>query len=280
MLELWHEWNSVHSYKVRVVLAEKGLAWKDHRVELLKLEQLDPAYLQLNPNATVPTLVHDGRPVYESSIICEYLDEAFPKPALMPSAPYGRAEARRWLKYHDEVAHAALRKVSLQLMFKPALKAFPPVEMEARLRNHPNPERARGFRESATSPVDYGVVGESIAQCVKIATRIDGALATWVDGALVERPWLGGESFGMADVAMAPFAERIDNLEMRFVWSPFPLVAAWADRTLARPSVRASLAPAPYRLPAPSGEARAKVMEIAATISAASVRAGRSSSPG
>ena len=272
MLELWHEWNSVHSCKVRVVLAEKGLAWKDKRVELLKLEQLDPEYLKLNPNATVPTLLHDGRAVYESSIICEYLDEAFPKPALMPADPHGRAEARRWLKYHDEVAHAALRKVSLQLLFKPALKAFPPAGMEARLRNHPNPERARGFRESAISPVDYGVVGESIAQCVKIAVRIDGALA--------QNPWLGGESFGMADVAMAPFAERIDNLDMRFVWAPFPRVAAWADRTLARASVRASLAPPPYRLPAPSGEARAKVDEIAAAISGASGRAGRSSSAG
>ena len=269
MLELWHEWNSVHSCKVRVVLAEKGLAWEDKRVELLRLEQLDPAYLKLNPNATVPTLVHDGRAVYESSIICEYLDEAFPGPALMPSTPLDRAEARRWLKYHDEVAHAALRKVSLQVLFKPVLQASPPAGMEARLRNHPNPERARGFRDSATSPVDYGVVGESIGQCVKIAARIGAALG--------DRPWLGGAGFGMADVAMAPFAERIDNLDMRFVWAAHPRAGAWAERVLSRPSVRASMAPAPYRLPAPSGEARQKILEIAATC-AASGLAGRSSS--
>jgi len=255
MLELWHEWNSVHSFKVRNVLGEKGLQWKDNRVELLKLEQLSPEYLKLNPNATVPTLVHDGRAVYESSIICEYLDEAFPQPALMPPDPPGRAEARRWLKYHDDVAHAALRKVSLQVMFKPALQAFPPAEMEARLRNHPNPERARGFRESATSPIDYGAVGESIAQCGRIAARIDGALGN--------RPWLGGDAFGMADVAMAPFAERIDNLDMRFVWRSHSRAAAWANRTLSRASVTASMAPVPYRLPAPTGEAREKVLALA-----------------
>jgi len=255
VIELWHEWNSVHSFKVRVVLAEKGLEWQDRRVELLKLEQLDPAYLALNPAATVPTLVHDGRPVYESSIICEYLEETFPQPALMPPDPHGRAVARRWLRYHDDVAHAALRKVSLQLLFKPALQAFPPAEMERRLRSHPNSERARGFRESATSPDDYGVVGESIAQCLRIAAHIDGALG--------DRPWLGGDVFGMSDVAMAPFAERIDNLDMGFIWAAHPRAADWADRTLSRASVQGSMAPAPYRLPAPSGEARDRMLALA-----------------
>ena len=60
MLELWHEWNSVQSFKVRVVLAEKDLAWTEHRIELLKFDHLQPQYLSLNPNGVVPTLVHDG----------------------------------------------------------------------------------------------------------------------------------------------------------------------------------------------------------------------------
>lgn len=242
MLELWHEWNSVHSFKVRNVLAEKQLEWTEHRVELLKLEQLRPEYLKLNPNAVVPTLVHDGRPVYESSIICEYLDEVFPRQPLMPKDPHARAEARRWFRYHDEVAHPALRKVSLQLMFKPVL-AKAPLD-EDTLRRHPNPERARGLRESATAPVDPVAVEEAIGQCRRIAQRIDGALG--------QLPWLAGERFGMADVAMAPYAERVDNLGMGFVWKEQPRAAAWVERILARPSVRASMAPAPYRLPAPA----------------------------
>jgi hypothetical protein len=49
MLELWHEWNSVQSFKVRVVLAEKDLAWTEHRIELLKFDHLQPQYLSLNP---------------------------------------------------------------------------------------------------------------------------------------------------------------------------------------------------------------------------------------
>jgi len=249
MLELWHEWNSVHSFKVRNVLSEKQLEWKAHLVELLKLEQLRPEYLKLNPNAVVPTLVHDGRPVYESSIICEYLDEAFPQQPLMPRDTRARADARRWLRYHDDVVHAALRKVSLQLMFKPVLAKSPPDENALRL--HPDPERARGLRESASAPVDYAAVDEAIRQCRRIAERIDGALG--------QRAWLAGEGFGMADVAMAPFAERIDNLSMGFVWKNLMRAAAWADRILAKPSVRASMAPALYRLPAPGGETTEKI---------------------
>src|SRR5436305_10115536 len=115
MLELWHEWNSVQSFKVRVVLTEKGLPWTEHRVELLKFEHLQPDYLALNPNGVVPTLVHDDRLVLESSVICQYLDEVSPAPPLMSADPFARAKARMWLKFFDDVGHPALRQASFEL---------------------------------------------------------------------------------------------------------------------------------------------------------------------
>ena len=57
MIELWHEWNSVQSFKVRVVLAEKDLQWTARRVDLLKFEQLQSDYLHLNPNGVVSVLM-------------------------------------------------------------------------------------------------------------------------------------------------------------------------------------------------------------------------------
>jgi glutathione S-transferase len=153
------------------------------------------------------------------------------------------------------VAHAALRKASLQLMFKPAFSRIPPAELAERLRTHPNPERVRGFQASAATEIDFGAVREAMEQCVRIAARIDGALKG--------RGWLGGEAFGMADVAMAPFPERLDNLGMSFVWKAFPRMGAWAERILARPSVQSSMAPAPYRLPAISGAVRERVLQMA-----------------
>ena len=87
-LELYHHGSSVCAAKVRLVLAEKGLEWQGHYIDILKGEQFDPNYMKLNPKAVVPTLVHDGRVLSESTVICEYLDDAFPEPSLKPADPY------------------------------------------------------------------------------------------------------------------------------------------------------------------------------------------------
>jgi glutathione S-transferase len=90
MLELYHSINSVCTQKVRMALNEKGLEAKEHLMTLGG-DQFDPAYIKLNPNAVVPTLVHDGYPVVESSVILYYLEEVFPEPPLMPRDPKLRA---------------------------------------------------------------------------------------------------------------------------------------------------------------------------------------------
>ena len=91
MIELYHNAMSTCSQKVRLVLAEKGLAWTSRELDLRKSEHLAPDYLRLNPDGVVPTLVVDGAVVRESTVIVEYLDDAFPDPPLAPSDPLGKA---------------------------------------------------------------------------------------------------------------------------------------------------------------------------------------------
>ncbi len=69
--------NSVCCQKVRITLRAKGLDWEAVSIDLFKAEQYDPKYLALNPKGVVPTLVHDGKPVIESTLICEYIDQTF-----------------------------------------------------------------------------------------------------------------------------------------------------------------------------------------------------------
>lgn len=246
MIELWHEWNSVHSFKVRVVLAEKAQPWTDRRVELLKFEHLRPDYLRLNPNGVVPTLVHDGRTILESSVICQYLDEAFAEPALLPEDPYGRARARAWLKYFDDVVHAEVRRASFQLLYKPLVSALAPAELEARLASHPEPRRVKAFRDAAAGDVDFGMLREALGRFAEIIRRIDAALESG--------PWLTGASFGLADAAMAPFVDRLDHLGLTRLWEPHPRGEAWRQRILGRPSVFRSRAPQKYRFPPPPAD--------------------------
>jgi glutathione S-transferase len=236
VLELWHEWNSVHSFKVRVVLAEKAVLWESRRLELLKFEHLQPEYLRLNPNGVVPTLVHDGKTILESSIICEYLDETFAEPALLPPDPYARARARAWLKYFDDVLHPALRALSFERLYRPLLAALPREELERRLAAHPNPTRARAFLEPAAAAADLDPFRKAIA-------RIDDAL---------QDEWLTGARFGLADVAMAPFAERLWHLGLAELWAGHSKAWEWISRLLVRRSVVAAQAPPQFRFTAES----------------------------
>ena len=79
MLELYNHDMSVCAAKVRFAMAEKGLEYTSHMVNLLAREHKTPEYLALNPNGVEPTLVHDGYVVFESTIINEYLEEKFPQ---------------------------------------------------------------------------------------------------------------------------------------------------------------------------------------------------------
>jgi len=82
MMELYHHGSSVCAAKVRFALNEKGVDWTGHYIDILKGDQFDPAYMKLNEKAVVPTLVHDGHVIVESTVCCEYIDEVFPEPAL------------------------------------------------------------------------------------------------------------------------------------------------------------------------------------------------------
>ena len=84
MLELHHNNVSVCAQKVRIVLAEKDVPWTSRHLSLAKGEHLTPEFKALNPRGVVPVLVHDGHVIVESSVICAYLDEVFPKPPLCP----------------------------------------------------------------------------------------------------------------------------------------------------------------------------------------------------
>ena len=112
MIELYHHGSSVCAAKVRLVLAEKGREWQGHYIDILKGDQFSPEYIKLNPKAVVPTLVHDGAPILEFTVICEYLDEVFPDPPLKPNNARDRAEMRLWTKAVDELLHPMCAEIT------------------------------------------------------------------------------------------------------------------------------------------------------------------------
>ncbi len=113
---------STHARKVRMVMAEKGIAYDKINVDLRAGEQKRPEYLKLNPHGHVPTLVVDGTPLYESTAIVEYLEETHPSPPILPKDPLERARARMIEEVIDSAFIGALRMVRLNTQVRPPEK--------------------------------------------------------------------------------------------------------------------------------------------------------------
>ncbi|AJP72818.1 maleylacetoacetate isomerase [Sphingomonas hengshuiensis] len=87
-------YRSSASYRVRAVLNLKGLGYADAFHHLRKGEQRAPGYLALNPQGLLPALETEGDVLTQSLAICEYLDEVYPTPPLLPADPVARAKVR------------------------------------------------------------------------------------------------------------------------------------------------------------------------------------------
>jgi maleylpyruvate isomerase len=94
MLRLHGYWRSTSSYRVRIALNLKGLAYEQSAHDLRTGAQKDSAYLALAPHGLVPALEVDGDVVIESPAILEWLDERFPSPRLLPDSMSDRATVR------------------------------------------------------------------------------------------------------------------------------------------------------------------------------------------
>lgn len=94
--QLFTYFRSSAAWRVRIALAHKGLDYSAVPVHLLRDggQQHAPAYLARNPQGLVPTLIEAGQALSQSLAICEYLEEVYPQPPLLPAAPLARAKVR------------------------------------------------------------------------------------------------------------------------------------------------------------------------------------------
>jgi len=158
MIELYQFWDSPCCMKVRMVLAEKGLDWELRPVTTYKFDHYQPAYQVLNPHSLVPTLVHDGRAIIQSSNIAEYLDDAFPDPPLKPADPGRRAEMREWMKEEEEFLFRLIVTLSFNTMMKMRAAAYGMDQLREWSLRHPYQARAQDYLERVSSPADAGAV--------------------------------------------------------------------------------------------------------------------------
>jgi glutathione S-transferase len=235
MIILYDFGNSVCCQKVRITLREKGLDWQAVPVNLFKAEQYDPKYLKLNPKGLVPTLVHDGNAIAESTLICEYIDEAFPEPPLAPKQPAARARMRMWSKFVDEGLFEGVTEISFSAMFRERMKSMPEEVRQVRFRNIGDPRRRDRFKSTYELGVQSPFVLHAISAYDRAFKLMDQTLA---EG----RPWLLGERATLADINMMPFIARLAYLGLLEVWTEGrPHITAWWEQVQQWPSFKSGL---------------------------------------
>lgn len=228
MLRLYHAWASTCSQKVRLALAEKELAYDGVVLILRRFEQLSPDFLSLNPAGVVPVLVHDGFVVRESTIINDYLDDAFPEHPLRPADAKGRARAAVWTRFVDDVATLAIKKPSFQKNMRPFLQSLPEAEIDAAVKRMPNPETARRWRDAARDGIPEAELAAAHADLRRMLNRMQETLA--------HQAWLAGDTYSLADINIAPFVHRLASFPEYDLAGDWPAVADWYARLRARPA--------------------------------------------
>jgi len=237
VFELYHHGSSVCAAKVRFALAEKCVEWKGHYLDILSGDQFRPAYMKLNPKAVVPTLIHNGTVIVESTVICEYLDEVVTDPPLKPRAAADRARMRLWTKAVDEDIHPACAEITFASCHRHIVHRLGVEGLKKFLDSTPPQSVTPQWHERKKQIVMYGFDATAISRPFLLYDRY----LQKMEDSLKNQEWLAGEMFSLADIGMAPYLNRLDMLGMLSMWlRQRPRLADWFERVKSRPTFHSS----------------------------------------
>ncbi|WP_414898919.1 glutathione S-transferase family protein [Rhodovulum sp. YEN HP10] len=204
MNRLYHMPLSPFCRKVRLVLAEKRI-----EVELVEERywERDADFMRRNPAGKVPVLRMDGRTMAESQAICEYLDEAFSEPCLLPGSPAERCEARRLVFWFDDKFH---HEVTSKLLYER-------VNKKVTKSGYPDSRNVKAGATAIKYHLDY---------------------MGWL---LDQRRWLAGDVMTLADFAAAAHLSCLDYIS-DVDWNRNAAVKDWYAKIKSRPAFRNILA--------------------------------------
>jgi glutathione S-transferase len=192
---------SSYAQKVKIALREKGLDFKAETPPALGSGKAAGEFAAASPRNEVPALIDGDARIFDSTIILEYLEDKFPNPPLLPRDPAARAGARMI----EDVCDTLYEAINWGL------------------------SEIRWFRRAE---------GEQAETMKATAARQTAELQAWLTGKLGGARWFNGESFGWADLSVAPYVNR--SFHYGLGTAPDSPLARWRDRIRERPSVAAT----------------------------------------
>lgn len=201
MITLYDHPLSPYAQKVKISLREKGLAFETVAPGGLGAGGAQGDFVEASPRAEVPALVDGDVRIFDSTIILEYLDDAYPDPAMRPASPADRARVRML----EEVMDTHFEAINWGL------------------------SEIRWFKRAEGAQAD--------ALFAAAKSQTEGFFA-WLEKQLGGREWFNGETFGWGDLSVAPYVNGSvgqGNPPVRG-----SKLSAWLERANARPSVAAT----------------------------------------
>ena len=236
MLELYHAEPMANSLKSLLAINEKGVPFVSRFVNLHKFEQHEPWFVAINPEGQVPVLDHDGVIITHTTVIGEYLEDAFPDaPPLRPADPAGKARMRYWNKFCDEHVMNYVSMHGWHRMVGVIARSIDAGEFEKLLARIPLHEQREKWRTARS--------GFSATDLANATRKIEVAVDK-IEKQLTATPWIAGDLYTLADInlfAMAGLAVARMFPEMN-VDKRAPRFTAWVQRVSERPGVKAALA--------------------------------------
>jgi glutathione S-transferase len=211
-----------------MALEEKGVKWTSRYIDLFKFDQLKPEYLAINPDGVVPTLVHNGEPVRESSIINEYIDSVFDGPPLRPADPLKKARMREFVRKCEDGFDAIVKLTVVKYIVPKLRNRWGEDELVRQAARRPTRYYRDVHLRAVRGEIGDVELSEARATIARLLDRLEGTLGTW----------LLGEQFTLADIAIAPYMFRLSALGNDQFWSKDrrPRINEWYERLSARPA--------------------------------------------
>jgi glutathione S-transferase/GST-like protein len=235
MITLYHWEPNANSGKPMLALKEKGVEFESHYLDLLNFDQHSPEYLKINPSGTIPAMVHDGLVLTESTAIMEYVDEAFPGPALRPDDPVERWRMRWWMRFFDQYMGPSLSMIGWSVFVGPSVRDRDPEQLKQAIERIPLKERRIAWSKAIYNTFSEDELTESRRR-IALGTKA-------LEETLTQRPWIAGDTYSLADINgfnlgyALPLAQpKLCNDEET------PHIMTWLRRIYARPAAKATWA--------------------------------------
>lgn len=245
MLTLYSFGPRANSLKPLLTLYEKGLAFEKRPLNPSIFEHHEDWFKAINPNGQVPALVDEGQVVTESTVICEYLEDAHPTEIrLRPDDAHGRAQMRVWTKWVDEYFCWCVSTIGWDRMVSKMARALTDAEFEEKVKRIPIPEQQVKWRRAREGfPKD--LLDEEMRKIGVSVRKLEARLA--------ESEWLAGDQYTLADICNFAIANGMQHGFADLVNDrDTPNLVRWIDRINDRPAAKQMFAEVPNeRVPEP-----------------------------